>query len=410
MPDFGPTTRRNVGDATQQGEIWDPEDLAGWVARFVRIPSVNPAQAGPRAGVPGEAAVAQELADVAATLGAEVTLDEVLPGRSNVYAVFPGTSSRTLAVDVHLDTVGVEHMTGDPFDPVVSSGRLHGRGSVDTKATLGVVLAVLDRFRRTREPLVPTVHLLGTVSEEAGGLPGALRFESWAGEQGLRIDELVVAEPTGCTPVHGHKGGIGLEVTVHGHAAHSSKPELGRNAVVAAARVVLALEEEHHRLIAAPAATPVGTGTLAPTLVRGGLATNIIPDECYVFAGRRLAPGEDPDDEFRRLSEVVRRAAAPLEVTVELMNGRGHPAFYQPPDRPLARRLATWSGTSPATATYGSNAVAYRQAAEQVVVFGPGSIDQAHQAVEWVELSELSRAATIYQRWFRTAAEPGGDR
>lgn len=393
-----------MADSMQTLETWDPADLAPWVARFVRIPSVNPAQAGPRAGTPGEAAMAAELADVAASLGAEVVLDEVLPGRANVYATFPGTSGRTVAVDVHLDTVGVEHMAGDPFDPVISGGRLHGRGSVDTKATLGVVLAVLDRFRRTGEALVPTVHLLGTVSEEAGGLPGALRFESWAVEQGVRLDELVVAEPTGCTPVHGHKGGIGLEVTVHGHAAHSSKPELGRNAVVAAARVVVALEEEHHRLLGAGAATPVGTGTLTTTVVRGGLATNIIPDECYLFAGRRLAPGEDPDDEFGRLSDIVRRAAAPLEVTVQLLNGRGHAAFYQPPDRPLARRLASWSGTSPTTATYGSNAVAYRRAAEQVVVFGPGSIDQAHQAVEWVELAELARAAAIYQRWFRTAA------
>lgn len=378
---------------------WEGTELADWVARFVRIPSVNPAQAGPRAGEPGEAAVADALATLAADLGADVTLDEVLPGRHNVYARFEGSSERTVAIDVHLDTVGVEHMTGDPFDPVVADGRLHGRGSVDTKATLGVVLGVLDRMRRQGRRLGPTLHLIGTVSEEAGGLLGAGRLEQWLIERGARFDELIVAEPTSCAPVHGHKGGIGLEVTIEGHAAHSSRPELGRNAIVAAARVVLALEAEHQRLVAAPPSTGMGTGTLTSTLVRGGLATNIVPDECYLFAGRRLAPGEDPDAEFARLTEVVRQAASPLAVTVNLMNGRGFAAFYQPPDTPLASTLASWSGTQPATATFGSNAMVYRQAAEQVIVFGPGSIDQAHQADEWIELAELERAATTYERW-----------
>jgi acetylornithine deacetylase/succinyl-diaminopimelate desuccinylase-like protein len=386
-------------DAAVDTRGWDGTELAGWVARFVRVPSVNPAQAGPRAGEPGEAAMAQALADTAAELGAEVTFDEVLPGRPNVYARFAGTTDEVVGVDVHLDTVGVEHMTGDPFDPVVVDGRLHGRGSVDTKATLGVVLAVVERFRRLGRPLGPTLYVLGTASEEAGGLPGAARLERWAGESGVRFDELLVAEPTGCTPVHGHKGGLGLEVTVHGHAAHSSKPELGRNAIVGAARVVLALDEEHQRLVGAGPDTAVGPGTVSSTLVSGGRATNIIPDECYLFTGRRLAPGEDPQVELARLTELVRAAAAPLEVTVRLMNDTAYPAFYQPPDQPLVQRLARWSGTPPATATYGSNAMAYRDAARQVVVFGPGSIDQAHQAVEWVELAELARAAAIYERW-----------
>jgi acetylornithine deacetylase/succinyl-diaminopimelate desuccinylase-like protein len=381
------------------GEHWDGRELAERVGHFVRVPSVNPAQAGPRAGEPGEAAVGAALAEAAAALGADVEFDEVFPGRANVIARFPGRTDRVVGVDVHLDTVGVEHMTGDPFDPVVADGRLHGRGSVDTKATLGVVLAVVERLQRTGTPLEPTLVLFGTVGEEVGGLPGARHLDAWAAARGLVVDELIVAEPTSCTPVHGHKGGVGVEVTVHGHAAHSARPELGRNAVVAAARVVLALEAEHERLAATPPDTAMGPGTLTTTLVRGGRATNIVPDECYLFAGRRLVPGEDPDAEFERLAGLVREAAAPLDTTVGLINGLGHPAFWQPPDLPLARRLADWSASEPTTATYGSNAMAYRSLARQVVVFGPGSIDQAHQAVEWVELTELERAAEIYHRW-----------
>jgi acetylornithine deacetylase/succinyl-diaminopimelate desuccinylase-like protein len=388
---------RRVVHATN---TWDGAALAAGVGRFVRIPSVNPDQAGPRAGRPGEAAMAAELAAVARRLGGEVTLDEVLPGRPNVYARFAGTEDRVVGVDVHLDTVGVEHADDDPFDPVVRHGRLHGRGAVDTKATLGVVLAVVERLRRPDGRLPgPTLYLVGTVGEEAGGLPGADRLEAWAGAQGIRFDELVVAEPTGCTPVHGHKGGLGLEITIHGRAAHSSKPELGADAVVAAARVVLALEGEHRRLAATGAGTAMGPGTVTTTLVRGGRATNIVADECWLYAGRRLAPGEDPQAERARLEDLVRRAAAPLAVDIALANGTARAAFHQPPDSPLALRLAALTGTRPETATFGSNALAYREVADQVVVFGPGSIDQAHQADEWVALSELERAAAAYEGW-----------
>ncbi|MEM8925408.1 MAG: M20/M25/M40 family metallo-hydrolase [Actinomycetota bacterium] len=361
---------------------------------LVGINSVNPLQAGPRSGPGGEAELARWLADATASLGAEITLDEVEPGRPNVYAHFDAGAERTLAVDVHLDTVGVEHMTDDPFDGRLADGRVYGRGSVDTKATFAVLLALLEELGG---PTGTNLLVIGTVGEEAGGLIGAYRLRDAAAERGLRVDEMIVAEPTSCVPVHGHKGGVGLEIVVQGEAAHSSKPELGRNAIVAAARIVAAFDTEHDLLVAGEATTSVGTGTLSVTEIEGGLARNIIPDRCELFASRRIAPGEDPDDEYRRLSEVAARAAAPLPIEVTMSYGRGSPAFFQPPDAPLVARLAALTGAAPDTATYGSNALAYPNMADSLVVFGPGSIDQAHKAVEWIEVSELDRACAAYR-------------
>ncbi len=372
---------------------------AAQLSELVAINSVNPGHSGPRSGAGGEAALANWVADRAEQLGATTTLDEVEPGRPNVYARFRGTGDRLVAVDVHLDTVGVEHMEGDPFDGRIAEGRVYGRGSVDTKATLAVLLPLLEDVAERRFELGPDLLLVGTVGEEYGGLPGAHRFSDWLQDSGERLDSLVVAEPTMCAPVHGHKGGLGMEITVHGHAAHSSKPELGANAINAAARVVLALQAEHERLVAERPATAMGSGTLSVTEIGGGLARNIIPDACRLYAGRRVAPGEDPYLIFDELAAVARRAADPLETTIELVNGRASGAFYQDPESELIQRLAEIAGSSPEVATYGSNALAYDEVTDDLVVFGPGSIDQAHQAVEWVAIEELDRADRVYRRW-----------
>lgn len=369
------------------------------VIEAVRIPSVNPMQAGPRSGDNGERSMSTWLAERAADLGADVVEDPVIDGRNNVYATFPGRSDRSVTVDVHLDTVGVEHMTRDPFDGSVEDGKIYGRGSVDTKATLGVVLTVIEDLR-DGDGLGPTVNLVGTVSEEIGGLLGAERYAAWLAEDGRPVDQLIVAEPSSCAPVFGHRGGLGLDITVHGHAAHSSTPELGANAIGAAADVISMLHAEHQRLVEGAASTAVGTGTLAVTEVEGGRARNIIPDLCRIYADRRIAPGEQPDEVFDVLRAAIEAAAAPLAVDVVTPYGEGFPAFYQDPAAELVATFAALAGETPTTATYGSNALRYGDVPAEVMVFGPGSIDQAHKAVEWVTIDELVRAGEIYRRHF----------
>ncbi len=376
-------------------------DMAKLLQEIVRIPSVNPLQAGPKSGDGGETALAEWMAGRTADLGAKITFDEALPGRPNVYARFEGSTDRAIAIDIHLDTVGVEHMTDDPFDGRIEDDRVYGRGSVDTKATLAVLLKVLDEFRQAGEKPKPTVHLVGTISEEMGGLIGARRYAEWLGETGTTLDQIIVAEPTLCAPVFGHKGGVGLQIVVNGVAAHSSKPHLGRNAISGAARIIAALEVEQTRLDALTPLTDVGNGTVSVTTISGGLAQNIVPDRCQLYAGRRIAPGEDPDEIYEQLARIVQDAAQPCEVDIELSYGRGSAAFYQDPTSSLVQGLAKLAGTVPETATYGSNALKYRGIANEIVIFGPGSIDQAHKAVEWIDVAELTKAADVYRQLLR---------
>ncbi|HJM22563.1 MAG TPA: M20/M25/M40 family metallo-hydrolase [Acidimicrobiales bacterium] len=375
-------------------------EIAQRVAELVQIPSVNPLHAGPKSGDAGERDLSDWLANHAEALGADVVVDEVEDGRCNVYARFEGTSDRAVTVDVHLDTVGVEHMPDNPFDGRIEDGRVYGRGSVDTKPTLAVVLQVLEEIQAAGQRPLPTVNLVGTISEEGGGLLGATRYRDWLLERGQRVEQMVVAEPTMCAPVHGHKGGIGLDVTVHGHAAHSSKPHLGANALSGAARIVIAIDAEQERLAALEATTPVGKGTVSVTELAGGLARNIIPDACALYVGRRTAPGEDIAEVRAALCKLIDDSAAPLSTTIESLYGDGSPGFYQDPNSALVTVLAQLADSAPTTAEYGSNALRYGEVTNELVVFGPGSIDQAHQAVEWVDIDQLERAVDIYRAWF----------
>lgn len=366
---------------------------AEWLSRLVRIPSVSPAQAGPRSGTPGEALLGKQVASWFREFGGEVHVHEAAPGRSNVYGIWRGGSEGWAAVDVHMDTVGVEQMTVEPFSGDIRDERVHGRGAVDTKATLGVVLALLEEMSSSGAQSLPGIIVAATVDEEDGAL-GAPAFAQWLRERELVLDQLAVAEPTQCGPVVGHKGVLRMELRIAGRPAHSAQPRLGKNAITAAARLILALDEEDQRL--GTSGTPAAP-TLTVTRVRGGTGLNVVPDSCTLGIDRRLVGGEDGDRVATHLIELA-QDHCPLPFTSSLI--KKITAFSQDPEAPWVRQLAGWSGRAPAVVPYCTNAWAYRGVARDCVVIGPGSIDQAHGVEEWVEVSELEKLASIYARWW----------
>jgi acetylornithine deacetylase/succinyl-diaminopimelate desuccinylase-like protein len=376
------------------------ERVSTWLTRLVQIPSVSPAQAGVRAGEPGEGRLAAAVANWFAQFGGEVHQQEVYPGRPNIFGIWRGNSDRWLGVDIHLDTVSVESMSGDPFSGHVADGRVYGRGAVDTKATLAIVLALLEELTERGQRPATNLLIAATVDEEVGAL-GAPASAAWLQERGLFLDELLVAEPTGCAPIYGHKGVVRLHFTIQGLAAHSSQPHLGKNAVVAAAQLICALQAEHERLQALPAAA-LGHAALTVTIVQGGTGINVVPDQCTLSLDRRVVEQESAAEVVAQLAELA-QSACPLPISMEVEKQIN--AFFQSTDSSLVIQLANWAGEAPQSAPYGTNAWAYAPVAKQRVVFGPGSIDQAHAAEEWVTLAELARAAEIYRRWWGIAPE-----
>ena len=374
------------------------ERVVDWLSQMVQIPSVNPVQQGPRAGVPGEKAMAEFLAARFREMGGEVEMEDVLPERPNVYGIWRGQTDRWVALDVHTDTVSVEQMTDDPFDGRVEDGRVWGRGAVDTKASLALILTLLEDLKKAGERPAPNLIVVATVSEESGG-EGAKAFGEWVQRKGFQLDQLMVAEPTLCVPVHGHKGILAMEFVVRGKTAHSAKPHLGQNAITAAAHLIVALEQEHERLQRVPATTKLGAATLTVSIIQGGKGHNVVPDECHVSAGKRMVPGEDPEQDLAYFAALATNSC-PLPVEMKTRIGLG--AFYQAADSPWIQQLAEWSRQTPSVVPYGTNALSYGDnVADEIVIFGPGSIDQAHGEVEWVEIAQLEKAMNVYEKWLK---------
>lgn len=370
--------------------------IAHWLRKLVQIPSVSPDVAVESDGVPGEKMLAQQLSTWFAELGGTVHVDEVAPERPNVYATWSGRSERWVAVDVHMDTVSASQMPIDKFSGRIDQQRVYGRGAVDTKATMGVLLALLEAVQQTGQRPGPNLLIAATVDEEIGAT-GAPACARWISQQPFTVDQIIVAEPTLCVPVYGHKGVVRVEFEIEGLSAHSSQPQMGRNAVVAAAHLVRILDEEDSRLQSRAAASELGNPTLTVSVIRGGTGINVVPASCQIAIDRRVVDNEQAGEIAAQLVELARsNCSLPLTANVQ----KEIDAFYQSPKVSWVRELSQWSGHQPEVVPYGTNAWAYEGIVEERIVIGPGSIDQAHGAEEWVELGELARMAELYARWW----------
>jgi acetylornithine deacetylase/succinyl-diaminopimelate desuccinylase-like protein len=172
---------------------------------------------------------------------------------------------------------------------------------------------------------------------------------------------------------------------------------LGKNAITAAAHLIVALEQEHERLQSVPPTTELGTSTLTVSIIEGGMGHNVVPDSCRLWVGKRMIPGEEPEQVLAYFEEL---AAKSCSLPVEMETRTGAKAFYQTADSPFVQKLAAWSGQTPSVVPYGTNALAYGDnVAKEIVIFGPGSIDQAHGEIEWIVIDELVQAMGIYEQW-----------
>ena len=359
---------------------------------LVRIDSANPSMGGP-----GERQVGDRVAEVLRGIGCEVQTETAVEGtyRRNVVATLRGAPDRpVLLLEAHIDTVA---QTPQPQPVRRTDERIYGRGSCDTKGSAAAMIAAISRLAAT--PDHPTVVFAGAVDEEVY-MQGARAL----GQQLPRVDGAIVGEPTSLLPVRVHNGMIRFRIVTHGEAAHTSRSHLGVNAVAAAARVVLAIQDELLPRLPERAHPLAGPALITASVIHGGVASNLVPDRCEIDVDRRLGPGEDPVAvmaEIDALLDGLRDAGDDItreEPGIEL------PAVETAADHPLVRLSEAVSEDvtgAPATAVgvpYGTDA-SYLSATAGIpcVVLGPGSIDQAHTENEWVPIAEVEGASRIYE-------------
>lgn len=385
-------------------------DPATILKQLVAIPSVNPSDGEVDGELFGEARLTVFLDATFSRIGLKTFRQPVSPGRENLIARLDGENNdRLLLLDAHQDTVSVEGMTVDPFRPLERDGKLYGRGACDVKGGMAAIIAAVARLAEERPSPRPTIVVSCTVNEEHG-FSGAERLTDLWKESGgeaipRRPDAAVAAEPTGLDVVVAHKGVIRWRCRTHGRAGHSSRPIAADNAIYRMARVVAAIERYADDLeTSAPSHSLCGRRTLAVGAIRGGTVVNTTPERCTIEIDCRMPPGETPDDARKHLIDHLSRpsvASFALEHDLPFMSG---PPLSDRDNERLADRLIgtadeVSAGRRRRGVPYATNAAFYSTAGVPAVVFGPGSIEQAHTADEWISLDELRQAVEIIHRF-----------
>lgn len=358
------------------------------LADLIRINSINPAYAD---GQP-EGGIGRFIRDFFAARVIKTFEQEVLPGRPNVIAVVPGKSSRRVILEAHVDTASITGMTIPPFEPEVSEGLMYGRGSCDTKAGLAAMMHATAAIAGEQPPC--EVWMVAAADEEYA-FRGVARLC-----EGLQAEAAVVSEPTDLRAVIATKGCLRWTIHTRGKAAHSSKPHLGRNAINDMARVLLELEKEAEKLEKKSHAL-VGSPTVNAGTIRGGVQVNFVPDSCSIEVDRRLIPGEQGKDVLASYRAMLDRLSVEAEMDTPMLED-------YPLETPASSAVASVACSvlkelglddRPAGVPYGSDASKLSRAGVPSIVLGPGSIDQAHAAVEYVECAQVDQAFEFYRRF-----------
>lgn len=368
---------------------------------LVRIPSVNPMG---RTGVEGlgEAALVDKLAQLLRAIGAEVQLSYPLPGRPNIVARIRPDAQRLVLFEAHMDTVPVDNMTIDPFAAEIRDGKLWGRGSADEKGPMAAMLCAIERAA-TELPGLGIIF--AGVCDEEYQFHGVHAFlSSLCEEERKRFVFAVIAEPTLLNPVVAHKGVVRWEATATGKPAHSATPHLGKNAIYQMAHFISDLEAHAAQLQARAPHPQLGAPSLSVGTIAGGTAVNIVPDLCIIQIDRRLIPGETPESATNELRDIARKHNITLSQPIV-----SAPALHVPDDSPAVRACLTSSQQlsrepKPLYVNYCTDGTFYPQAGIPAVVFGPGSIEQAHTADEWISIDELHAGVEAYYSILKYAA------
>ncbi len=372
-----------------------PKSVVELLQDLVAIPSVNP-EGHPGTNRTGEQGVADYVADFLRTCGAEVLIKHIDIGRPNVIATFmPDKEAAHLAFAPHLDTVSVAGMTIPPFEPLIRDGRLHGRGSTDTKGPMAAALWALHEWAHgpARKDSRIRWTFLGLMGEEATN-EGAIAVA----RSGFACDLAMVLEPTELGVVTAHKGALWLEITTSGVACHGSTPSRGKSAVYAMRRVLEHLEEKVIPSLTLQPHPQLGPSTLNVGTIAGGSKINIVPDHCRIEVDCRVVPGVDGES-FRADLEAELRAVVP-ETSVRLM--RFSPPLATDENQPWVSRLGK-AARGFTTAPWFSDASYLSGPHCPSVCIGPGSIAQAHTKDESISLHDLEQGAAFFRQWIDTA-------
>jgi len=370
----------------------DREYIKEALIQLVKIDSRNPSMVD---DAQGEVNIGALLAEMMKDLGLEVITYDLAPGRVNVVGRLPGTGEgRSLILNGHMDTVGVDEMK-DPFSGKIKDGRLYGRGSQDMKGSLAAMLGSIKALVDGSVSLPGDLFLTAVADEENQSL-GTMELVKT-----ITADAAIVTEPTDLQVVSAHRGWIWYEVEVEGVAAHGSRFQDGKDAILLMGRFLVELEKLGNKLIQRTGHPLTGPPSIHTSLIKGGSDMCTYPPRCTVSIERRTVSGEteprvakeiqdiinklnDEDPEFvAKLSLIAERA--PLDTDSDSGIMKALKDAYEKQQGEFARITG---------AAYWTDAALLAEAGIESVLIGPIG-EGLHSAEEWVDLESVYTLAEI---------------
>ncbi|MEM3926574.1 MAG: M20 family metallopeptidase [Desulfurococcaceae archaeon] len=319
-----------------------------------------------------------------------------------------GHGYKVLQFNGHYDVVPPgEGWETDPFTPVISNGRLYGRGSSDMKGGIAAVLATLIYFaQKTREPEI-VVEAVLVPDEEIGGVSGTGYLVN---QLGSRPDWVIIAEPSGIDTIYlGHRGNVWAVVKTFGKQAHGSVPWLGDNAFEKMITLAKEFLNRYKLLLDRRVSKHSYEHPEAskPSITAGGLlispgAVNIVPGVSGFSIDRRLIIEEKADDVVVEIKELIDSISREIGIKAEVeIVDKSDPAYTSEDSyivRALETVIAEKIGTMPRKliCSGGLDLKYYSNKAIPAIAYGPGSTDMAHKPNEYIELSDIERAINVY--------------
>jgi len=365
---------------------------------LISIPSINPAMGDyVDSELTGEARVAEYLYGFVKSIGLDPLVQTTeLSGRGNVGAVlYRGSQYKTVIFQCHMDTVDIDGDMG-LLRPQEKDGKIFGRGACDDKGGLAAMFAALADAAAEPQAIANNVIVLGVSDDERGGA-GCLAF--LAQEPTRDADFGIVGEPTECRIVNGGKGVARWDIVVQGKSCHSSEPEKGINAIYRMGRILGAIEAYQERLGGFDDG-PLGPETVSVGRIQGGTSVNVVPASCRIEVDRRLTRLFDSQRARTDLDEFLQQKGINFPYTFSALTTDRLASLIDEDMEELqvvqsvCARLGLDSSLS--QVAYGSDALRMNAANVPSMLWGPGSINEAHSAHEHIAIDDLITARDFY--------------
>ena len=369
-------------------------DAVALTQALTRIDSRNPTLS---PGAPGEAAVAGALADTLSQWGFAVNLEECAPGRPNLVARIGPLDAPALMFAGHLDTVGVEAMTHEPFSGASIAGRIFGRGSADMKSGVAAMCAAALRASDACGSGARRQIIIAAVADEEYESLGMRALL----DSGVHAEFAILTEPTRLAVCPAHRGFVWTEIEFVGRAAHGSRYDIGVDAIRHAGLVLAELDLLETGALHSHIHPLLGRASLHASKISGGSGMSTYPDRCTLAIERRTIPGETAEQTVEEILDAcarVKQRHPELSASVRLLASQlpSDVASDAPVVRSLERALkVAGMETRIEGLSAWTDAALLNAAGIPAINFGPGDIALAHAAEEYVPVNEIEQAAAV---------------